>query len=361
MSTSERWGITLLLAVATLALLWIISPFRSAIIWATAAGFVCRPIFERLTATFRGHRSLAAAATVVILVLILILPTCIVALVLAREATALMSGGEILPHSIEDMRAALPDWTRAALRFVGEDDLASVRLWAQKLLSESLLSVFGGVLGFGKRLFAIAVQLAGIVYLAFFLVRDGPAIWDVITNRLPLPERHRIALVQGVSDVMRATLRGTLVVALVQGGLGGLTVWTLGMHAPVIWGSAMAIAALLPPLGASIIWLPLAAYLILAGQIGKAIPLILSGMLLIGLIDNWLRPVLVGRTAHLPEYLVFLSTLGGLALLGIDGIIVGPVVAAVFVLGWRSMTLPHRPDPSSSVPFAQSEPPERTA
>ena len=122
--------------------------------------------------------------------------------------------------------------------------------------------------------------------------------------------------------------------ALVQGALGGLILWLLGIGGPVLWGALMAVLSLLPAVGAAIVWLPVAVYLLATGAVWKGVVLIAYGMLVIGLIDNILRPILVGKDTQMPDYLVLISTLGGIATMGLNGFVIGPVIAALFITLW---------------------------
>ena len=130
------------------------------------------------------------------------------------------------------------------------------------------------------------------------------------------------------------TLGVSILVAIVQGFLGGMIFWALGIHAPVLWGVVMAFLSLLPAVGASIVWFPVAVYLIATGEIGKGLILMAFGAGVIGLVDNLMRPYLVGKDTALPDYVVLISTLGGIALLGLNGLVVGPLIAALFIAVW---------------------------
>jgi predicted PurR-regulated permease PerM len=128
--------------------------------------------------------------------------------------------------------------------------------------------------------------------------------------------------------------KGTLFVAIVQGALGGLIFWILGIHAPVLWGVVMGLFSLLPAVGAAIVWLPTAIYFLATGAIWEGVVLIAFGAFVIGLVDNLLRPFLVGKDTELPDYLVLISTLGGIAMFGLNGFVIGPVIAAMFIAVW---------------------------
>jgi predicted PurR-regulated permease PerM len=123
-------------------------------------------------------------------------------------------------------------------------------------------------------------------------------------------------------------------VAALQGALGGLIFWFLGLHAPVLWGVVMGLLALLPAVGAALIWVPTAIYLLATGSIWQGVVLLTFGALVIGLVDNILRPLLVGKDTKMPDYVVLISTLGGLAAFGLNGFVIGPVIAAMFIASW---------------------------
>jgi predicted PurR-regulated permease PerM len=151
-------------------------------------------------------------------------------------------------------------------------------------------------------------------------------------------------------------VKGTLVVGIIQGSLGGLAFWLLGLSAPVLWGVVMTVISLLPAVGSVLVWGPAAIYLLVTGEIVRGIILIVAGSFIIGTIDNVLRPLLVGRDTHMPDYLILLSMLGGIVLFGLSGFVIGPVIAALFITVWEMFTeefggldvdVPDVPNPSS--------------
>ena len=157
-------------------------------------------------------------------------------------------------------------------------------------------------------------------------------------HALPLGDERERALFAKFAEVSRAAVKGTLVIGLVQGVLGGTIFWLLGVESAVFWGSLMVIMSLIPVVGASLIWGPAALIMLANGAFYKALILVAFGILIIGLVDNLLRPVLVGRDTRMPDYLVLLSTLGGLTAFGASGIVIGPVIAALFLAVWVMFT-----------------------
>jgi predicted PurR-regulated permease PerM len=176
------------------------------------------------------------------------------------------------------------------------------------------------------------------LYVTYFLLRDGEKIGPAVVESLPLERSVAQRFADKFVAVVRATIKGSGVVAIVQGALGAITFWIVGLPAALLWGMLMAIAGLLPAVGPTIIWGPVAVYLLATGAIWQAVVVILSGVLVIGLADNILRPILVGRDTGIPDWLVLVTTLGGIDLIGLSGIVVGPLAGALFITGWQVLT-----------------------
>jgi predicted PurR-regulated permease PerM len=196
-------------------------------------------------------------------------------------------------------------------------------------------------LAIGQNALRIGALVLLALYVLFFFLRDGQRMVDGLVRALPLGDDRERTLLARFAAVSRATIGGALVVAGVQGALGGLTFWILGLPAPVLWGVAMTILSFLPAVGASLVWGPAAIILALTGSPVRAAILVLIGALLIGIVDNLLRPILVGRYTRLPDFLILVSTLGGLAVFGLSGIVIGPVIAAFFLTVWDMFAQEH--------------------
>jgi predicted PurR-regulated permease PerM len=181
-----------------------------------------------------------------------------------------------------------------------------------------------------------------MLYLLFFFVRDGDAISGRITDAIPLRADQQRALISRSTTVIRAMVKGNLLVATIQGVLGGLIFWLLGIRAPVLWASVMALLSLLPAGGSALVWLPGAIYLLATGAVWQGVILMAYGTFVMGFVDNLLQPLLVGKDTQMPGYLVLISTLGGIAIFGLSGFIVGPVVAALFVAVWDIFSVPRQ-------------------
>jgi predicted PurR-regulated permease PerM len=180
----------------------------------------------------------------------------------------------------------------------------------------------------------IVVSFFLMLYLLFFFLRDGSELAQRLKAAIPLRTEQKRALFSKFTVVIRAMFKGTILVAALQGVLGGIIFWFLGVPAAVLWGVVMAFLSLLPAVGSALIWLPVALYLLATGAVWQGLVLIAYGALVIGLVDNLLRPFLIGMDTKLPDYVVLISTLGGIAIFGLNGFAIGPVIAAMFVATW---------------------------
>jgi predicted PurR-regulated permease PerM len=208
-----------------------------------------------------------------------------------------------------------------------KERLSSAAIAASQFLAQNTIAI-------GQNTVQFFVSLGITIYLTFFILRDGPWLVALIIKALPLGDQREHQLKDKLVEVTRATVKGSLVVAIVQGSLGGIIFGILGIPGSVLWGVVMTLLSLIPVVGAGLVWGPVAVYLFAVGQWEQGLILTLFGAGVIGLVDNILRPILVGRDTKLPDYIVLLSTLGGFALFGMSGFVLGPVVAAVFVASW---------------------------
>jgi predicted PurR-regulated permease PerM len=327
-----------LLGAVTAAFIWILLPFYGTVLWGVIIALLFAPLNRWLLPRMKDRRNLAALTTMLAAVVVVILPTVLVAASLAREVAELyarIDSGELKPaQTMRSVFNALPDWlTDLLARFgLGNFDLI-VRKLTQALNQGGQL-IAAQTFNFGQDVLSLVVSLFIAVYLAFFLVRDGKSIVAAIRTAIPLPPDDKQALLKQFGTVLRATVKGNLVVALVQGALGGLAFWVLGVNAALLWAVLMALLSLLPAVGAGLVWGPVAIWMFAMGETWHAIGLVVYGVLVIGMVDNVLRPLLVGKDTGMPDYLVLISTIGGIAVMGINGFVVGPVIAAMFVAVW---------------------------
>jgi predicted PurR-regulated permease PerM len=327
-----------LLALVTIAFIWIMLPFYGAVLWAVILAILFRPANVRLARRLGGRRNLAAGLTVLAVILIAILPAVLIVAVLVEQGAAFVArvqAGEIgPPGTLDAVLDRLPGWVREALDGIGITDFASLQARLAEAVAGVSQFLATQALNVGQNTLRLVAGAGVMLYLLFFLLRDGPQIGAAVRSALPLGPEVIDALIARFASVARATVKGNLIIALVQGTIGGVTFWLLGIQGALLWGAIMMFLSLLPAVGAALVWAPVAAYLILTGDVVKGVILIAIGAGVIGLIDNLLRPPLVGRGTRLPDYMVLISTLGGLVVLGINGFVLGPLIAALFVASW---------------------------
>lgn len=334
----HHWAFVALVVAVSLAFAWILAPFFDAIVWATILAILFAPMQRRMRARLGERHSLAALITLLAVVLMVIFPVTLVAtsfLQELRQAYAMFQAGELeISAYIERMQGILPAWVLGQLSEWGLTDFAGVRDKVAAGLSTAAQFIAARSLVIGENTLAFIINSFLMLYLLFFLLRDGGRLVGRLRDAIPLQPELQVMLAVKFADVIRATIKGSVVVAMVQGALGGLIFWILGIHAALLWGVVMAFLSLVPAVGAGLVWAPAAVYLLATGDIWQGVVLIAFGVLAIGLVDNILRPILVGRSTRMPDYLVLISTLGGIAALGISGFVTGPLVAAMFLAVW---------------------------
>lgn len=352
----------LFLLIVSVGFLLVLKPFFGTIFWACAITVIFYPMQTRLIKYFNGRPNTSALLTLCACILIVVLPVTILISSVVAEGSDYykkLESGEVNPaHYLDQVRTAFPP-VQAALDRVGIDfarvkeGALSVTMSGGKWLAQNALSI-------GQNTFKLLLNICLMLYLTFFLLRDGNYLLELLIRALPLGDARERLLFSKFGEVTRATIKGNMVIALVQGSLGGLIFWALGIPGALLWGVVMAMMSLIPAVGPAIVWVPVSIYLFASGENVKAIILIGFGAGVIGVIDNILRPILVGRDTKLPDYIVLLSTLGGLALFGINGFVIGPLIAALFIAVWgifmRDVNVPDAP------PVAlESQKPEESA
>ncbi|MBP6120439.1 MAG: AI-2E family transporter [Giesbergeria sp.] len=333
----DRTFLLLLIAVsiAFLAILW---PYYEAVFWGVALAILFAPLHRRLLARMPQRRNLAALCTLLLCLVLVILPVTLLGIALVQEASHLYerirSGQLNFGAYFQQVINAMPSWAmgwldRMQLTSVSalQDKLSAVSVQASQLIATRALNI-------GQNTLQFVVSLGVMLYLLFFLLRDGRSLATRIRNAIPLKESQKTNLSSKFTTVIRATLKGNLMVAACQGLLGGLIFWTLGVQGPILWGVLMAFLSLLPAIGAGLIWAPVAIYFLATGALWQAAILTAFGVAVIGMVDNVLRPILVGRDTKMPDYVILISTLGGMTLLGLNGFVIGPVIAALFMACW---------------------------
>jgi predicted PurR-regulated permease PerM len=338
-----------LLGLTTVSFAALLLGFWQPVFWAIVLGIIFVPVKKRIGRNLPGRPSLVAGLTVVFIFFTVLVPALFVASAVANEATQLLAriqAGEFDPGVVlEWLQQYVPRITRWAERLginlnEWQDKLSGVALNGSRFIASLALTA-------GQNVARFFVMFFLMLYVLFFVVRDGELVLEHVEKAMPLSDSLERQLARKFAEVSRATLKGTLIVGIVQGALGGIMFAILGIQGPVFWGCVMVLLSVVPAVGPGLVWFPAALVLIATGGLTEGLVLIAYGVLVIGLVDNLLRPLLVGRDTKMPDYLVLLSTLGGLTMFGITGFVLGPVVAALFLTLWQMFELESRPEPGA--------------
>lgn len=324
---------------ATIAMAWISWPFFGAILWALVVTIAFAPVHDRLALMMPKRRNSVSLLTLMMVIALVIIPTIMIGTMMVDEAlvtyNSLQSREIDLGQVLRDIEAAIPASWRAVLERVGPAEIEEIQRRLSSVLTSGLQLIAREAVSIGQGAFNFALTLGVMLYLTFFLLRDGRYLTRRIGDVVPLRADQRAALFDKFTTVIRATVKGSVIVAVVQGVLGGVLFAFLDIRAALLWGVVMGLLALIPAVGTGLVWFPVGIYLLATGSVWQGVVLLLCGFFVISMVDNVLRPILVGQDTRMPDYVVLISTLGGLSVMGINGLIVGPVIAAMFIAAWE--------------------------
>ena len=345
-NTTNRIFLLLLFCVSIgfFAILW---PFMGAVFWAVVLAILFQPIYRYFCGKLIGRPNLATFLTLLICLVIVIFPIVLIIISLIQETTTIyghMSSGQLdFGNYFQQINAAMPYWMGQLLDRFHLTTASEIQERLSTLAGEAAKLVAGKAVELGGNTLGFVVSFGIMLYLLYFFLRDGVSLAHRVRDAIPMERKHKQELAEKFATVIRATVKGNLVVAAAQGALGGAIFWVMGIQGPVLWGVLMAFLSLLPAVGASLIWGPVAIYYMATGDIVKGTILTAYGVVVIGLVDNILRPILVGKDTKLPDYMVLISTLGGMSLFGLTGFVMGPVIAALFIACWDIYSANDRP------------------
>ena len=326
-----------LVVVLTILLLFVLSGVFQPIFWAALIGVLFRPVQKWFEYKLKGRTSLSALMTLGIILVTVLVPTLLVTGAVADQGLQLyqsLKAGDMNPgEMLERLERSLPDEVLEIMESAGIVPETGPDRISQAAIDASQL-IAGRAIGVSQNVGRFAAMFFIMLYLLFFALRDGDTLLRKAIWALPLGDQRERDLFGKFAEVGRATIKGTLVVGGVQGILGGIIFGILGIQGAVLWGVAMTFLSIVPAVGAALVWLPAAIFLLVGGAFGKGVILLVYGFLVIGLADNILRPILVGRDTKLPDWLILVSTLGGLTSFGISGFVIGPIIAAMFLAIW---------------------------
>jgi predicted PurR-regulated permease PerM len=332
----NKFVVILLIVFISAVFLSMIRSFLMAIFLAGIFSALVRPIYHWLEIKLNGRRSLASILTLILLLIVVVLPLGVLT-------------GVVTGQAIKVSQSAMP-WVKAQIEKPGAftDFLATLPFYDQIVPHSELIlrkagemvgsishflinNLSSATLGAVQFLFMLFVWL----YTMYFFLMDGDKLLEKILYYLPLQDHDEQQMLDRFTSVTRATLKGTAVIGILQGGLAGLAFWVVGIPSATFWGVIMVVLSIIPSVGTALVWVPVALILGLGGAVGKAVGLVVFCGLVVGSLDNLLRPILVGKDTQMHELMIFFGTMGGIFMFGMMGVIIGPIIAALFVTIWE--------------------------
>ena len=332
----NQFVVVLLVVFISAVFISMIRSFLMAIFLAGIFSALSRPIYHWLDKMLNGRRGLASMLTLLLIIIVVVLPLGVLtgvvtgqAIKVSQTAVPWVKTQLSQPGALSEFLETIPYYDKIAphsemiLRKAGE----LVGSISQFLVNNLSSAAMGAV----NLLFMLFVWL----YTMYFFLMDGDKLLEKILYYLPLQDHDEQQMLERFTSVTRATLKGTAVIGILQGGLAGLAFWAVGIPSAAFWGVIMVVLSIIPSVGTALVWVPVALILGFGGAVGKAIGLFVFCGLVVGSLDNLLRPILVGKDTQMHELMIFFGTMGGIFMFGMVGVIIGPIIAALFVTVWE--------------------------
>src|SRR4029077_15377512 len=330
--------VLLLVAAVTALFLAVAWPFLKPLLLGALLAGLFHPLYRWITRVLGGRRSLGAAVTLLVLLVLGLGPfSAFLGIVLQQ---ALTMSDQAIPWLSQHLGAAstfnVQEWVVKRFPALARYMPSQEQLLEQ--LGNAAKTAGAFLVGFASRMtantVALLLNLIGMIYAMLFFFREGHKILERIFYYTPLSDEDETRMLTQFASITRATVKGTLVIGIIQGALSGIAFWVAGIEGAALWGTIMTILSIIPGIGAALVWVPAVIILFLTGQHLTATLLAAWCAAVVGTVDNFLRPVLVGRDAKMPDLLILIGTLGGLFLFGLIGFIVGPIVCGLFLTVW---------------------------
>jgi predicted PurR-regulated permease PerM len=328
----------LILAVVSLMMAVIVWPFATALLWAALAAIMFQPLYRWMLRKLKGRRSPAAIASLLVIFFAVLVPGLWLATMVVQQALVLIAALQQQPIDLattfDRVYSMLPQIAQEAIDRSGWTDMASAQAKLQELLAESSGMIASQAVSIGSGALGFILSFGVGLYVMFFLLRDGERIGRTLLRTIPVERSISERLADRFLGIVRATIKGSGVVGLVQGVLGGISFLIVGLDSALLFGVLMTIFALVPVIGAGAVYVPVGLWLLLTGAVWQGIFVLVFGFVVISSADNVLRPILVGRDTGIPDWIILVTTLGGISFLGFSGIVLGPLVAGLFLASW---------------------------
>ena len=334
----QQVSFLLILAAVTFMLVWIAWPFATSLLWSGLAAIMFQPLYKWVLVKVRGRRNPAAVITLSIIFLAVVLPALWIGALVIEQALAVISALQDDPIDLaawaNQIYGMLPAPIQDMIDESGWSDMSQAQDRLQDLLGESSGMIASQAVSIGSGALGFFLAFGLGLYVTYFLLRDGSRIGETLLHSAPVEREIADRLAERFLGIVRATIKGSGVVGLVQGMLGTITFMIAGVPSALLFGVLMAILSLIPAVGTGLVWAPVGIWLIVIGEVWQGVFVLVSGFLIIGMADNVLRPILVGRDTGIPDWIILVTTLGGISLAGFSGIVLGPLVAGLFLASW---------------------------
>lgn len=334
----QQASFLLILAVVSLLMAVIIWPFAQPLLWAGLAAIMFQPLYRAVLRRLRGKRNPAAGLSLLIIFFVVMVPALWIATLVTQEAILLVARLQQQPIDLaslyETVHAMLPAAAQDAIDRSGWGNIAMVQARLQELLTQSAGIIATQAVSIGSGALSFMLSFGVALYVMFFLLRDGERIGRTVLCAVPVERSIADRLAQRFLGIVRATIKGTGVVAVVQGALGTITLSIAGVPSALLLGVVMGIFALVPVIGSGAVWVPAGLWLLISGATWQGLFVLLTGFFVISSADNVLRPILVGRDTGIPDWIILITTLGGISFVGFSGVVLGPLVAGLFLASW---------------------------
>jgi len=334
-STSQKIIFFVLLGIVSAFFAYILKPFFFALFWAVLIAGISSPLYKRLNEKIKSP-NVCASLTLGAVLICLILPTVLLIGLLVGESLDIYK-------SIDAYSTKLVDTVTGFIKSLSRHRFFSRLNLNQAFLTDKSMEtlkalvefIFQHITAITQNAIILIIQFAIMIYSLFYFLRDGDKFISTITHYIPVDKQRMDAFIGHFLTTAKATLKVTFVIGGIQGFLGGLIFYITGIEKALIWGVIMGGLSIVPAVGCSLVWAPAGIIMLVQGHIWEGVTIFLFGILVISTVDNLLRPILVGHDLHLHPLLIFLSTLGGLAVFGVSGFVLGPVIASLFLASWR--------------------------
>ncbi|MDC8755521.1 AI-2E family transporter [Erythrobacter sp. sf7] len=335
----------LILAVVSLMMAVIVWPFATALLWAALAAIMFQPLYRWMLKKLNGRRNPAAILSLLVIFFAVLVPALWLATLVVQEALVLVSALQEQPidlaASFDRIYGMLPQTAQEAVDRSGWANVSNAQAKLQELLAESAGMIASQAVSIGSGALGFILSFGVGLYVMFFLLRDGERIGRTLLNTVPVERSISERLAERFLGIVRATIKGSGVVGLVQGGLAGISFVIVGLESALLFGVLTTIFALVPVIGAGAVYVPVGLWLLVTGAVWQGVFVLVIGFVVISSADNVLRPILVGRDTGIPDWIILVTTLGGISFLGFSGIVLGPLVAGLFLASW-SILQEHR-------------------